>query len=156
MTIGEHFPKTEVSRIVPMTIHGMILVLRRASGLSNNAGRYEIPGGKNEGKDFEATCREELSEESGLALHAIEDPMLVSAYLMAQRPNSDRTGFYIAHAALGLVSEGPIRLSDEHDDYQWIRPADVLKRPELFTAQTVQAFGMLGLLQSEELMQAAA
>jgi 8-oxo-dGTP diphosphatase len=96
------------------------LFLRRSSDSKTNPGRWEPPGGKIEpGELLDEALRREVCEETNLQvfvrrlLGAIEFelPTIKVACLIME----------------GRLVSGDIRLSSEHDAYQWIRLEEIRK-----------------------------
>jgi 8-oxo-dGTP diphosphatase len=102
---------------------GQTLVLREAAQHKANTqvGRYQLHGGRLEpGESFEDGLKREVFEETGLRV-AATSPVLVGEW----RPII----LGVLHQIVGIfmacnAAPGPIRLSEEHDAYQWIDPAN--------------------------------
>ncbi len=93
---------------------GRYLAIRRSPSSKNNAGQWDLPGGKTDpGEDVLEALAREAREETGLEIrpHTLagssqsEAPTRVIVYLILL---SDRVG-------------GTFALSDEHDDYRWVQ-----------------------------------
>jgi 8-oxo-dGTP diphosphatase len=100
---------------------GEILILREAAtyGDGTQLGRYHMPGGRVEvGENFEDALRREVREETGLEI-AIEYPIYVGEW----RPVIKGVPQQIVATFQVCTPKGDqVKLSDEHDDYQWIKP----------------------------------
>lgn len=120
-------PFTLSVKIVVRNREGRCLVLRRAATSKGNAGKWDFPGGKLEpGEQIEqALCRETI-EETGLVT-SVE--RVVGA---AQSELPDRIVAYLFME--GFVQGGEIRLSEEHDGYEWVTV------PELATMELAPQF----------------
>lgn len=102
---------------------GKVLILREAAtyGDGTQRGRYHMPGGRIEpGENFEAALHREVMEETGLKV-AIEYPIYVGEWRPVIRgvPHQIVATFLVC-----TPTTDKITLSTEHDDYQWIDPAD--------------------------------
>jgi len=100
-----------------------VLILREAAtyGEGTQRGRYHMPGGRVEpGESFEDGLRREIREETGLEV-TIEYPIYVGEW----RPVIRGVPHQIVATFIVCKSESDkVRLSSEHDDYQWILPKD--------------------------------
>ena len=102
---------------------GKVLILREAAtyGDGTQRGRYHMPGGRIEiGENFEAALRREVQEEAGIEVD-IEYPIYVGEW----RPVIKGVPHQIVATFLVCTPKSTeIRLSTEHDDFQWVDPAD--------------------------------
>jgi 8-oxo-dGTP diphosphatase len=88
------------------------LVLRRSAQSKNNAGLWDLPGGKcDPGEAMEVALAREVAEETGLQ---VELTRVVGA---AQSELPDRVVAYLLLEA--KLTGGEVRLSGEHDAYRW-------------------------------------
>lgn len=94
---------------------GRCLLLRRSATCKNNAGKWELPGGKlDPGEDFDAGLRREVREETGLDIE-LERPF--------ESTMSDLTGRQVVYLVmLADAKTTNVQLSHEHDSYQWADP----------------------------------
>lgn len=101
---------------------GEVLIVRESADHASNdkAGRYGLPGGRLEpGEVFFETLMREVYEETGLKV-TIGRPLLVGEW----RPTING----VPHQIVGMFmacrapSGAAVKLSEEHDDYQWISP----------------------------------
>ncbi|MCE5199149.1 MAG: NUDIX domain-containing protein [Armatimonadota bacterium] len=99
---------------------GRWLVLKRSLSSKNNPGCWDLPGGKMDpGEDFEQAILREVSEETGLVAW-VEGP--------AGTAHSESPSHRIIYLILkGRVEPGEVRLSDEHDEYAWVHPRDLIQ-----------------------------
>ena len=107
---------------------GQVLLLREAAtDLDNtNVGHYQLPGGRIElGEAFLDGLRREVDEETGLEIE-IGRPIHVAEWRPISRgvPNQIVCIFFACRALTSTV-----RLSKEHDDFQWITPEDWAEYP---------------------------
>ena len=105
---------------------GEVLILREASTYDEgtNTGRYHMPGGRlNPGEPFLDGLSREVMEETGLTV-SVERPLYVGEWFPVIKgvPNQIVAVFFVCKAAAGEV-----RLSEEHDDFQWISADDAAK-----------------------------
>lgn len=97
---------------------GRYLLLRRSPSCCNNAGKWDLPGGKAEpGESFDAALRREISEETGLEVE------LGTVLGCADVELEDRTVSY--RILEGRMVGGPLRLSSEHDAFAWAGAAEL-------------------------------
>lgn len=94
---------------------GEFLLLRRSAASKNNAGRWELPGGKvDPNEEFTVALARELKEETGL------DMELVRPLETAKSDLPDRQVVYLVMLA-EAASDVPA-LSSEHDAFKWVSP----------------------------------
>ena len=98
---------------------GRFLLVKRAAASKHWAGDWELPGGKVEpGEQIDVAVQREVEEETGLVIildgvvgaTSFELPALGVAMLCF-------------HAR---VRAGDVRISSEHEEFRWIKPAEVL------------------------------
>ncbi len=100
---------------------GEVLILREAKTYAEgtNTGRYHLPGGRvNMGEPFLEALRREVDEETGLAVE-IGRPFYAGEWF----PNIKGVQNQIVDVffACNAISDD-VKLSDEHDEWLWIRP----------------------------------
>lgn len=89
------------------------LVLRRSMASKNNAGKWEFPGGKlDPGESFDNALEREVHEETGLEI------TLLRPFDTAMSSIQDRRVVYLF--MLAETGTDRVRLSDEHDAFQWV------------------------------------
>ncbi len=94
---------------------GEFLLLRRSTTSENNAGRWELPGGKvDPNEDFTVALARELQEETGL------DMELVRPLETAKSDLPGRQVVYLVMLARTMLRKP--KLSSEHDDFKWVSP----------------------------------
>jgi 8-oxo-dGTP diphosphatase len=99
---------------------GNVLLLREATTYKEgtNIGRYHFPGGRLEpGEAWQDGLNREVREETGLAVE-IEKPLYVGEWrpIIRDVPHQIVAIFMVCR----VIDDTNIRLSDEHDDYQWV------------------------------------
>lgn len=115
---------------------GKILILKESEKYSDgsNAGRYDVPGGRVQpGERFDEGLLREIKEETGLSVD-IKNPFFAGEWRPRVRGEQWQIvgTFFICQAKSNKVS-----LSEDHQDYKWIDPADYEKYnliPNLRTA----------------------
>jgi 8-oxo-dGTP diphosphatase len=94
---------------------GRYLVLRRSGASKNNAGLWDLPGGKTDpGETFDTALIREIKEETGLAV------TLIRVLGADQSDIADRTVVYLFMEVRAESTE--VRISDEHDEFAWLTP----------------------------------
>ena len=102
---------------------GNILILREASTYKEgtNIGRYHCPGGRlNPGESYEDGLQREVLEETGLMVEPLY-PIYVGEWhpVIKGVPHQIIAIFTVCKA-----SSIDVKLSEEHDDYKWIKSSD--------------------------------
>jgi len=98
-----------------------VLILREASTYADgtNVGRYHLPGGRIEpGEPYLDGLAREIFEETGLQV-AAGKPMFVGEWFPVIRGEQNQI---VAIFFACIAQTDQVRLSSEHDDYQWIDP----------------------------------
>jgi 8-oxo-dGTP diphosphatase len=108
------------ARAVILDEQGHMLIVRRSATDPFHPGTWDIPGGQVEhGEDVQAAATRETQEEVGLALLR---PVLLFATSDMRGDVSKSWLFYTARLD---SKNGEVVLSDEHDEYKWIRPEEL-------------------------------
>lgn len=98
---------------------GTVLMLREASTYEEgtNVGRYHMPGGRiNPGEPFLDGLRREIMEETGLEVE-VGEPLFVGEWFPVIKGVENQI-VAIFFACKPLSDD--VKLSEEHDDYQWV------------------------------------
>ncbi len=96
------------------------LVLKKSSSIGLIGGDYEIPGGRKQNEDDETALKRETREESGLEISIVK------------KLNSWRLELNAKDLILRGVTylcdyvSGEVRLSEEHEDYEWVSRDELL------------------------------
>ncbi len=97
---------------------GKYLFLRRSSSSKTNPSRWEPPGGKVEpGERLDDALQREAFEEAGL--HVVVDQLLGAIQFELA---TVKVACLIMN---GRVISGDVRLSSEHDAYQWLSQEEI-------------------------------
>jgi 8-oxo-dGTP diphosphatase len=97
---------------------GLVLSVRRGPAM-DNAGKWEFPGGKTRpGEDHEECIIREINEELGLSI------IIAGTLDPVEYDYGDKYVRLIPFICETLASKPVLT---EHDDYRWLRPAEVLK-----------------------------
>ena len=97
---------------------GCYLLLRRSSSCRNNAGKWDLPGGKADPEEsLDAALLREIGEETGL------QAVLESLLGHVEVELGDRALSYRICEA--RVTGGVLRLSGEHDSHAWVRAGEL-------------------------------
>lgn len=105
---------------------GKVLLLREADTYEEgtNIGRYGLPGGRiNPGEPFMDGLNREIMEETGLTV-TIGKPVYVGEWFPVIKGVQNHI---VAVFMLCKASSAEVRLSEEHNDYQWASPAEAAK-----------------------------
>lgn len=109
-----------------ITYHGKVLILRESSkyGDGSNVAKYDVPGGRiKPGQRFDESLLREVKEETGLDVE-IGRPFLVSEW----RPQVRGEQWQIVGIFFECKTDSnEVKLSKDHDDFQWINPEDYKK-----------------------------
>lgn len=119
----QHITQRIAMKGVIVNDEGKVLILREANTYSEgtNTGRYGVPGGRlNPGEPFLDGLNREVREETGLEV-MVERPLFVGERfpVIKSVPNQIVMVFFVCH-----LKSAEVRLSEEHDDYQWVLPSD--------------------------------
>ena len=99
---------------------GRRLLIRRSAKCRNFQGKWDLPGGKaDKGEDFVSTLDREVAEETGLRV-SIEGVAGAAEYEMP----AVRVAILFMEVR---ATSGQVKLSDEHDAFQWVPLADLTK-----------------------------
>jgi 8-oxo-dGTP diphosphatase len=98
---------------------GRCLMVRRSKHNQSFVGLWEWPGGKvDPGEDFATAIRREVAEETGLV---VEITGLVDAIDL----KLPKVNVILLCMETRLVISGKVELSEEHDAFAWVSPADM-------------------------------
>lgn len=110
------------SNVFLINSESKILVLRRTAEHPTRPLALDLPGGGLEiGEDFEQAAIREVKEETGL------DIKLTDLEIVRHRKH-DLPGRSLEGSVYKVklpVGNAPIMLSDEHDEYYWVKPSDL-------------------------------
>ena len=105
---------------------GKILILKESSRYQDgsNTGKYDVPGGRVEpGQRFDESLLREIMEETGLKV-SIGRPFFVNEW----RPVVKGEKWQIIGTFFEcLAGSDKVKLSEDHDNYLWIKPEDYRK-----------------------------
>jgi 8-oxo-dGTP diphosphatase len=101
-------------RILLFNEHGQILLLQRSQRSKTNPGKWELPGGKiDTGESFDTALNREILEETGLS---------VQIHHAAGTAEQQVPNWHVIHLVLtGTIKSGIVRISDEHEAFQWVK-----------------------------------
>ncbi|MEO6508568.1 MAG: NUDIX domain-containing protein [Patescibacteria group bacterium] len=106
-----------------ITYKDKVLVIRESQKYKGgtNIGKYDLPGGKiSPGEDFREGLIREVQEECGLEV-TLGNPF----YLDEWHPIIEGKEIQIIGIFLqAIATTDEVKLSDDHDDYRWISPAE--------------------------------
>jgi 8-oxo-dGTP diphosphatase len=95
-----------------------LLLIRRSLTSANNAGMWDLPGGKvDPGEDFATGLLREIVEETGLTAHLTR---------VAGHAEAETRDFRVVYIIMEAhVTEGEVQLSDEHSHMEWVSRQDL-------------------------------
>lgn len=101
--------------------NGQVLILREADTYEEgtNISRYGLPGGRiDPGEPFLEGLKREVYEETGLDIE-VKNPLYVGEWWPVIKGNKNQIVaiFFVCKAL-----NSNVKLSEEHDDFQWITP----------------------------------
>lgn len=129
-------PKIFVATKAIVVYDGKVLILREAGEYDDgtNEGRYDVPGGRlRPGEQFAEALKREVFEETGLSIN-IGDPIAVGEWrpVVKEEPWQVVGTFFLCEAPVPAV-----KLSPDHDGYEWIDPKEYKKYPLIGNLENV-------------------
>lgn len=116
-------PKLFIATKALITRNGKVLILRESGSYQEgmNVGRFDLPGGRlKPGERFDEALVREVFEETGLRVE-VGRPIAVSEW----RPIVRGERWQIVGIFFGCQATATdVRLSPDHDSYEWIYPAE--------------------------------
>jgi mutator protein MutT len=118
-------PKTDGGQMrLPISAKGVLIRRGRVLLLRNERGEWELPGGRlDEGETPEETVVREIREETGLRASVVS---LLDAWVY-RVTRSEKV--LVLEYACRLKGSGIVKISHEHTQYSWLRPADLRSQP---------------------------
>ena len=105
---------------------GLILLIQRAKTDSYKPKYWEFPGGKlDPGQDLTNALEREVLEETGLLITPIDRIAYYESIVISEGKYAGLP--YVSLIGISKVVGGNIKLSEEHDDYIWIKPEAALE-----------------------------
>lgn len=104
---------------------GRALFLKRSKNNKSGVGRWQLPGGKLEWGEglLKALKREVREETSG----RVEKPKLLGVHDVVRGQGKDSV--HIVMIVYGGRFKGRVKMSDEHDDFEWLAIKDAARKP---------------------------
>lgn len=119
-------PKLFVATKAFIKYQNKILIIKESAKYSDgtNAGKYDVPGGRiKPGQRFDESLLREIKEETGLEV-TIGQPFFASEW----RPIVKDELWQVVGMFFACESEtDQVTLSEDHEQYLWINPADFKK-----------------------------
>lgn len=100
---------------------GRILLIRRPGDAAREPGLWDLPGGKMDyGEGLRDTLVREAREETGLTV-SVGSPVHICHFT--------KDPFWVTCVTFACgCDDGPVRLSEEHDDFVWVGLAEIPDR----------------------------
>lgn len=107
---------------------GNILLLRKVPRKPSHRWKpfWDLPGGKMQSSGIKSTLLREVKEELGT--DKIKIGRFYGAGVARFRINGDRDGLILIVYRCALLKGTRIRLSEEHDTYEWVRRSEAKRR----------------------------
>lgn len=116
-----------VSRCFVKAGSGRFLIIKRAPTDANNAGKWEVPGGKlDEGQDLTHALEREVLEETGLLVEPIHRLAWTDSFVIGKGKYKGLT--YIVLFSIARVIGGKVAMSHEHTEYKWVGYNELIGR----------------------------
>ncbi len=121
-------PKLFLATKAFIIYEGKVLILRESGSYQDgtNAGRYDLPGGRlNPGEKYDEALAREVLEETGLTIK-IKKPLSVGEWHPTVRGEEWQiVGIFFECE----VVTNEIKLSEDHDAFEWINPTEFAQFP---------------------------
>jgi len=112
-----------IAKVLVVNVSGEILTLRRSATDERRPLQWDFPGGFVDAADTITTAAvRETKEEAGLT---IAEPRLV--YAKSEVTPDHGSGTWLLFVA-PAPADPQVTLSFEHDQFQWVKPADLLQQ----------------------------
>jgi len=117
---GQRKPFLILPRALMRDAEGRYLFVRRSAQSRRQAGKWEPPGGKMDaGETLDAALEREVAEETGLRIRELH---------VAGAVEREAEEVVFVEVMLEVLAEpGEVKLSDEHDAFAWVTPAEALQ-----------------------------
>ena len=103
-----------------------VLILKESTKYQDgaNAGKFDVPGGRvNPGQRFDESLKREIKKETGLEITIVK-PFFVNEWRpVVKNEQWQIVGIYFECS----TDSNKVKLSEDHDEYQWINPQDYQK-----------------------------
>ncbi|HEY4526608.1 MAG TPA: NUDIX domain-containing protein [Candidatus Paceibacterota bacterium] len=107
-------------KVVVVNGEGKLLGLRRSAHDTNRPLTWDLPGGEiEEGENLVESAKREVREETGLEINDLK-------FVHADGRSIASGEYWIALFVVARALPGEVRLSDEHDQYQWFTREEFL------------------------------
>jgi 8-oxo-dGTP diphosphatase len=99
---------------------GKLLLVKRSSTDTHHPGMWEGPGGKlDEGQDLTHALEREVMEETGLLVSPIHPLVFADSYVIGSEGKYKGLPYVVLFGVMKSKG-GVLKLSDEHDDFEWV------------------------------------
>lgn len=115
-----------VTRSFVLNDQGEMLLIQRSKFDTHSPTKWEVPGGKlDEGKDLGHALEDEVMEETGLVVNPASQLRYVDSFTISGGKYNGLP--YVIIFGVSRLQAGEVVLSEEHDDFKWLKPEDALK-----------------------------
>ena len=126
-----------VNRAIIQNKKSKILLIKRAENDPWAGGYWELPGGKLEkGQDVSEALENEIFEETGLKVTPSSRLVYWESRILKKGPYKNL--LYLVIIGLAQAKPGPVNLSKEHSDWEWVDDQEMPKYK--LTPETRRAF----------------
>ncbi len=114
-----------INRALVLNGHGKILLIKRSKSDRFEPEKWEFPGGKLEkGQDISNALEREVLEEAGIVVLPINRVSFWDSKILVDGPYSGLP--YINLVGVAKKIAGRVRLSEEHEDFAWVKKEEGL------------------------------
>jgi len=114
-----------IQKCIILNEEGQILTLKRSLVKKSRTSNWDLPGGGyEEGEDLHNSVLREVQEEVGLTINSIQPIYLTNQVNIKTGLFTGETVFVACH--LSKDWSGKVVLSDEHVEYRWVDPKELL------------------------------
>lgn len=115
-----------VNRCFVQRDDGLLLIVKRSPNDRNNAGKWEVPGGKvDKGQDLSHAQEREVMEETGLLVELTSPMVYADSFVIGEGDHYEGIPYVVLFSITKPVG-GNFALSEEHTDHAWVSYDEML------------------------------